>query len=176
MSDSSTDQPMFPIETRRLRIEPFTEADAPDAHDLFCEPELWRFNDYARPRTREATRRRLELYLTTQEENGLSLWAVRDKCSGQLLGDCGLMPIRWYGPEIEIGYRITRERWGEGLASEAAAAVVAFGFRRLGLDVIVGRAQRENAASLRVLVKLGMEYLGVGRWSNRPWLIYAISS
>jgi RimJ/RimL family protein N-acetyltransferase len=168
-----TRPPSFPIETPRLRIEPFRDEDDAEAHRLFCQPELWRFNDYGRPRTKAQTRQRLELYLQTQEEHGLSLWAVRDRRSGELVGDCGLMPLRWDGPQVEIGYRTTRERWGQGVASEAAAAVLNVGLGDLGLEVILGRAQRANVASWRTLEKLGMAYLGVVRWSGAPWRIYA---
>jgi RimJ/RimL family protein N-acetyltransferase len=164
----------FPLETPRLLIRPFNRRDAEAAHQLFCRPELWRFNDYPFPSSRTATRKRLELYLSTQAEYGLSLWAVLDKERQDLVGDCGLIPLRWRGPEIEVGYRVTPAHWGRGLATEAALAVVEAGLGAFGLEQIVGRAQPGNTASRRVLEKVGMSPRGIHYYEGTPWMNYCI--
>ncbi len=166
--------PVFPIETARLLIRPFERTDVEDAHRLFRHPELWAFTEYPPPRSRVETSRRLALYLATQRQHGLSLWALWDKESERLVGDCGLIPMRWQGPEIEVGYRITPGVWGYGLATEAARAVVEVGLRDVGLDSVVGRVLPRNAASRRVLEKIGMEYEGIASSAGTGWAMYRI--
>ena len=61
--------------------------------------------------------------------------------------------------EVDIGYRFLTKYWGAGLASEAARAVLDFGFRNLHLEEIIGLAVPDNAASIRILEKLGMEFV-----------------
>jgi [ribosomal protein S5]-alanine N-acetyltransferase len=61
-------------------------------------------------------------------------------------------------PAVEVGWSVAPERWGEGIATETARASLAWGFERAPLDEIVSFAMVENAASLRVMEKLGMRY------------------
>lgn len=77
--------------------------------------------------------------------------------NGELIGFCGLDHL-WGGEEIEIGYWLAPDYWGKGLATEAAQAVLRYGFGRLGLLRIVAVAHPENQASIRVLEKLGMAF------------------
>jgi ribosomal-protein-alanine N-acetyltransferase len=165
----------FPIETDRLRIEPFVDDDAADADRLFRHRELWKFNP-PRPRGRRARRRRFALYMTTQRQRGLSLWAVREKASGNLVGDCGLMPSRWKGPRTEVAFRIAPEMWGDGYATEAVAAVLEAGLREAGLDEIFARVRADNLASVRVMEKAGMERERETTEGGKPWALYAIRS
>jgi RimJ/RimL family protein N-acetyltransferase len=74
----------------------------------------------------------------------------------ELIGFCGF----WDGfaPEVEIGWRLRPEYWGRGLATEAATAVMEYGFRRWGFPRLIAVAQPANAASIRVMEKLGMEF------------------
>jgi ribosomal-protein-alanine N-acetyltransferase len=90
---------------------------------------------------------------------GFGLWLFHDR--GELLGFCGLRPVPESG-EIEILYAVRPERWGEGLATEAARAVLGFGFERCGLGRIIARADTPNEASVRVMEKLGMRPVAVG--------------
>ena len=95
---------------------------------------------------------------------GYGRWAVHSKTGpGPLakgfIGWCGLKK-RPEVNEIDLGYRFMKEYWGKGFASEAAAASLRYGFEKLGIKRIVGRALPQNLASLRVLEKCGMTYIG----------------
>ena len=93
------------------------------------------------------------------DEVGFGLWWFRDRASGELVGYSGLNRERIDGePVVEIGWSITPARQSEGLATEAASAVVAWGFERVGLDRIVAFALLDNVRSRRVMEKLGMTY------------------
>lgn len=146
----------FPIETERLVLRPFTLDDADELHAAWGDPASLRFGgDWPRPETVEDTRRYLEPVIAGQEERGFAPWAVIEKATGDLIGDCGLFPADGIGPDVELAYGLRRDRWGRGYATEAAAACVRVAFEELGLERIVADADPANAASIRVLEKLG---------------------
>lgn len=106
------------------------------------------------------TRATLERLLRYQRELGYSLWAVVHASSGELLGDCGLIPLERVGPEVELGYRFASRHWGRGYATEAASACRDAGFERFGLERIYIDIDPDNSGSLGVARKLGARLLG----------------
>ena len=122
----------------------------------------------------EESRRRLERLVEHQERHGFSLWAVTDRESAAVMGDCGLILYGHRGPEIELAYRLAKPYWGRGYATEAARAWVAHGFEELALDRIVAETHPDNAASRRVLEKVGMRYERTTRHDGEPACVYAI--
>ncbi len=122
----------------------------------------------------EESRRRLERLIEHQERHGFSLWAVTDRESATVMGDCGLILYGHRGPEIELAYRLAKPYWGKGYATEAARAWVAHGFEELGLERILAEAHRDNTASRRVLEKVGMRYERTTRHDGEPACMYAI--
>jgi len=74
-----------------------------------------------------------------------------------MLGWCGLKYHADTG-ETDLGFRLFRNHWNKGYATEASHLALQYGFRRLGLDSVIARAVKENAASLKVMNKLGLEY------------------
>lgn len=87
--------------------------------------------------------------------NGFGRWAVVHRID-VWLGWCGSK--RLPNGDVDLGYRLLREHWGQGYATEAGGACLELGFGHFGLDTIVGRVAQENLASVRVLEKLGMHY------------------
>ena len=154
----------FPIETERLLLRPFTLDDAEALHAIWSDPGARRFRDdvpdWPRPRMVEDTRRYLEPIVAGQAERGYASWAVIEKATGRLIGDCGLFPADGVGPEIELAYGLAPDVWGRGYATEAAAACVRAGFEQLGATRIVADVDPENPASIRVLEKAGFEPAG----------------
>jgi ribosomal-protein-alanine N-acetyltransferase len=128
------------IMTSRLELRPFRPGDAAELHEIFSDPQ-----------TAAWISRRAE----TERQHGLLWYAVRDRASGRILGNCGLFAGRTGSAEPEIGYEIRRSCQGQGLATEAAQAVLddalATGTRRVWATI-----RPHNAASLRVAAKIGM--------------------
>ncbi len=122
----------------------------------------------------EESRRRLERLMEHQERHGFSLWAVTDREAGAVMGDCGLILYAHEGLEIELGFRLAKAYWGRGYATEAARAWVAHGFDVLGLDRIVAATHPENAASQRVLEKVGMRFEAMADYDDEVVRLYAI--
>jgi len=104
---------------------------------------------------------RLEAYAS---EFGHTFWAVERKSDGALLGCCGLKRLNSPGGEhlhgaFEIGWRLREDAWGQGLASEAAAASLYLGFDQFGAKTIVAMTVPGNVASQKVMQRLGMKRL-----------------
>lgn len=88
---------------------------------------------------------------------GFGRWAVIDKDSGEFFGLAGLLLDE---QRIDLGYRFFPEYWGKQIATEAARAVLSYGFNTLSLPTIEARVALENLASEKVLTKIGMQYMG----------------
>ena len=90
---------------------------------------------------------------------GVGLWAVERNEDGRLLGFTGLSRMVFeapFTPAIEVGWRLAREAWGQGYATEAARASLEYGFRELGLEEIVSFTVPANTRSRAVMERLGM--------------------
>jgi ribosomal-protein-alanine N-acetyltransferase len=110
-------------------------------------------------------------------ETGFCLWWWRERASGELVGYAGLNRDEVEGdPAVEIGWSITPARWGEGFATEAAHAAVAWGFERCGLAEIVAFALIDNVRSRRVMEKLGMSYERDFERAGLPHALYRLRS
>ncbi|MDP6708584.1 MAG: GNAT family N-acetyltransferase [Alphaproteobacteria bacterium] len=140
-------------------MRPFAEADIEALARLHLDSETMRYFPYgASPNIDEARARAMKqiaAYAAHWAERGYGIWALEDRLDGGFVGRLGLRFVDELG-EIEILYLVARTRWGQGLASEAGQRALAFGFETAGLDRIVALAMPANAASRRVMEKLGM--------------------
>jgi ribosomal-protein-alanine N-acetyltransferase len=95
----------------------------------------------------------------TFSEEGVGLFGVRMRGREDLLGFCGFVRLEGM-KEPELLYELTQEVWGKGIATEAARACVQYAYGEVGMERVIAGADAPNTASLRVIEKLGMEYLG----------------
>jgi RimJ/RimL family protein N-acetyltransferase len=109
--------------------------------------------------------------------HGFGWWTLSDRVSGEFVGRGGVRHIELSGGQtsVEVGYALVAERWGEGLATEFARTAVAVGRDVLELDRIVGLALPTNAASRRVLEKVGLEYECDTVYKGFPSVLYGWS-
>ncbi len=149
----------FKLETERLIIRAVTRDDVSGIHRIFSNPQVMKFI-LEEPLASEAeTLERLQKVFNHQEQKGLSLWAVVDKSTREIIGDCGIFPVAWKGPGYEIAYHFLPQYWGNGYATEAATECLRYAFEEGGLDNVKGFVFRENVASVRVLEKIGMSFV-----------------
>ncbi|HEY2601804.1 MAG TPA: GNAT family N-acetyltransferase [Thermoleophilaceae bacterium] len=141
-------------------IRTFREDDLPAVHGIYSDSRVWRYMGIGPTTTAEESRERLEGMLGYQRDHGFTFWAVTDAETGELLGDCGLIPLEGVGPDVELGYRFARSQWGKGYATEAASACRDLGFERYGLERIYVDVHPDNVASQNVARKLGARLLG----------------
>ncbi len=145
------------LETKRLVLRRQVVEDLEDLYALYCDPEITKYIPDA-PRNYEETKEELEWFLNGHPKHPeLGLWATIHKESGKFIGRCGLLPWEIEGQyEVEVAYTISREYWGQGLATEAAQAILKYGFEELGLLRLISLIDPENIASQKVAQKIGM--------------------
>jgi RimJ/RimL family protein N-acetyltransferase len=147
------------LETPRLRLRQFTLDDAEVFLRLGSDPEIIRYTgDPGLKSLDEARASMLARPLADYAKYGYGRLACVLKSSGAVIGFNGLKYLDDL-KETDLGYRLLPEYWGMGLATEAARAALDFGFHELRLPRIIAMAVPENAASVRVLQKLGMTFV-----------------
>ncbi len=150
------------LETSRLTLRTAEPGDLDAMQALYGDAETMRYIGAGDGvRTREQTARGIRRMMEHQESHGYSIWVVADRGAGEVIGNCGLVLVEWEGPDVELAYMIRRDRWGEGIATEAAAACLEHGLGPLGLEQVIGLAYPENVASHRVMEKAGMRRIGL---------------
>jgi [ribosomal protein S5]-alanine N-acetyltransferase len=162
------------LHTERLTLREFTAADAPAVLAYQSDPRYLRFYEWT-ARSPEDVQRFVRVFTDWQAEVPRTRWqlAIVLPGSGQLIGNCGVR--RKPGPALvaELGYELDPEWWGRGLATEAARAMVAFGFADLGLQRISAECLVDNTASARVLERLGLRQVrrlpGHRQFKGRLW-------
>lgn len=127
--------------------------------------------------TYEETREELEWFLNGHPAHPeLGLWATIYRETGEFIGRCGLLP--WTidnRHEVEVAYLLDKKFWGKGLATEAAQALVQYGFEHLQLSRLICLIDQENEASIRVATKIGMTFEKEGKDEKGPFLLYAMN-
>lgn len=147
------------LETNRLLLRTFTLQDAGLIYDLNIDPDVTRFTGDP-VRDVDHARQVLETVILPQYAlYNHGRWAVLVKPTLEFIGWCGLKTRPERDFEIDLGYRFFKHSWGKGYATEAAFACIKYGFEKLILPRIVGRAIPDNKASIKVLEKCGMQYI-----------------
>ena len=141
------------IETSRLILRPFEPTDAEAAFGWFGDPVVMRFTPTGPDASIGQTDARLDKYRKHQIAHAFSKWIIVDRNTGHLIGDSGLLVLQDYG-WIDLGFRLAQPYWGKGLATEVASAWVHAAFKDLNIDRLAAFVHPQNAASIRVLVKL----------------------
>lgn len=145
----------FHITTSRLWMRPLQMTDADALHALWTRPEvrLYLWDDVILPPQQTVAILQENERLFTEE--ALGLWGVFRQDEAHLIGFCGY----WYffePPELQLLYGLAPEVWGHGFATEAARAMLAYGFDTLDLDAVIGCSDAPHHASQRVMERTGM--------------------
>jgi ribosomal-protein-alanine N-acetyltransferase len=169
------------LRTKRLLLRDFRETDWEAVHVYASDPEVVKFMAWG-PNKEEETKEFVRKAIKYQEERPrlhFDLAAVL-KADDTLIGGCGLDVTGSVDRAGSIGYCLNRLYWSAGLASEAAEALLSYGFEQLGLHRIWATCDQENLASSRVMGKVGMKreaQLRENVWMRGKWrdsLVYAI--
>jgi [ribosomal protein S5]-alanine N-acetyltransferase len=161
------------LETLRLAMREFTPADRSDLFALDTDPRVMKYIGDGKPSTRrqvDLLLRRILRYPTLYPD--LGIWHTSRRDTGEFIG---WFSLKYAGrsPDIEIGYRLLRNAWGQGFATEGATALAHFGFDDLGLHRIIGVTHPDNKASQNVLMKAGLADVGWGHYYNQHLRLFA---
>lgn len=164
---------MFIIETERLLLREFRIDDAEKLYLLNLDPDVIRYTGNAPFVSVEEAK----MFIITYDHYrlfGLGRWALIRKEDNEFVGWCGLK----YTPDLDeydIGFRLFKSFWNKGYATEASIACIKYGFTKSGIKSIIGRAMRENIASIKVLEKSGLTYFKDFDFEGKDGVIYKIT-
>jgi len=145
------------ITTSRLILRPVTLDDFDATHKILSDTEVMRFSLNG-PYSEQKTIEFINNCIQQMEKKLPSLLAVINRKTGLLIGYCGFYKQKINGvEELELGYRLAKEHWGKGLATEAALAVQQHAFNEMGLTRLISIIEKENIGSIRVAQKNGFK-------------------
>jgi RimJ/RimL family protein N-acetyltransferase len=162
------------LETSRLVLRHQELDDLESLFALYNDPDVIRYIPDA-PRSYDEARKELMWHMNGHPEHPeLGLWATIHKETNSFIGRCGLLPWTIDGrKEVEVAYLINKAYWGQGLGTEAAQAVLNYGFKKLDLSRLICLVDRENVASIKVAEKIGMRFEREGEDEMGPFLLYS---
>ncbi|HTR50057.1 MAG TPA: GNAT family N-acetyltransferase [Kofleriaceae bacterium] len=146
------------VETPRLILRPWRDDDLDRYTELSRDPEV--MANYPALLSRDECAAGIARQRAHFARHGFGIWALELRTTGRFIGYTGIQHVPFdapFTPAVEIGWRIARDTWGHGYATEAARASVAYGFDTLGLAEVVAFTIPSNTRSLAVMERLGME-------------------
>jgi RimJ/RimL family protein N-acetyltransferase len=162
------------IETVRLTLRPFREADAAAFFELSQDPDVMRYVGDRRVPTLQEAWRAVAGWLGHWALRGYGQWAIEERASGRFIGRAGIInPVDW--PGAEVGYLLGKDWWGRGYATEAATAAMDWGFRQIGFSDLLSLIDPDNQASIAVATRLGESLRGEADLWGQTVLVYGIS-
>jgi RimJ/RimL family protein N-acetyltransferase len=172
------------IETPRLILRQWKQSDEEPYISLNADPEVMEY--FPSVKTPTETLAQIERIAAYIDKNGYGFWAVERKDNQQFIGFTGICEPGFdahFTPCIEVGWRLSKENWGHGFATEAALACLDFGFDKLSLKEIYSFTSIHNYRSEKVMQRIGMEKAGEfdhpliadGHWLKKH-VVYKISS
>jgi len=166
---------MTVLTTARPRLEPFADAHLEGLHAMNADPEVMRYIT-GQPETREQTLEAIERVKARWAQWGFSWWSFIELGSGALVGAGCIQHLgRDPANPLEIGWRIRRDRWRQGLAFEAALCMASFAFETIGAPLLCAVCRPENVASSSLMKRLGMRYRGTEQWYEMESAVYEMT-
>jgi ribosomal-protein-alanine N-acetyltransferase len=150
---------MVVLNTERLLLRHLVHADLEALYTLYRDPEIRKYYPDG-TRNLQETKEELDWFLHGHPHHPeLGLWATVERKTGEFLGRCGLLPWRIdNSDEVELAFMIKKERWRQGLATEAAHGIIKHAHEVLGLRRLICLVTPGNAASVGVAEKVGMSF------------------
>ena len=160
------------LETSRLLLRQFVPQDADALAAVLGDPVAMQY--YPAAFDRKGVEEWINKNIARYQRDGHGLWAMLLKESGELIGDCGcaLQGVESRN-EIEVGYHVRRDLWGNGYATEAARGCMEYAFTSLGFDRVISLIRPENVQSIRVAEKNGLTCEKIIFWRGYDHCIYA---
>lgn len=158
-----------PIETDRLILRRFTEADAPAMFANWAgDEEVVKYLTWPAHENIEASRRYItDVRLPGYEDPACYQWGIELKSLGQVIGSIGTVSFSESAESVHIGYCLGRQWWHQGIMTEALSAVIHFFFSQVGANRVESRHDPHNPHSGMVMRKCGMTYEGTLHLSDR---------
>lgn len=156
---------MTEIKTERLYLRNITESDAQDIYEYSINPNVGPKAGWEPHKSIEDTKEIMKVIFLNQPH----VFGIVLPETGKLIGSLGLLsdPKREYDKAMMLGYALGEEYWGKGYMTEAAQAVIKYGFENLGLELISCNCYPFNIGSMRVIEKCGFKFEGILRMAEK---------
>lgn len=148
------------IETDRLIIRMVRKSDAGELFELCRRPETSKYSAWSPHRDLSETRKYISFRLMQYRKRCCTFFVAEERATSRLIGSCSYASFDEAYKVTEIGYSVLSDLWNRGLATEIAGALTGYAFDRIGVQRVFARVLPENAASARVLMKLGFAFEG----------------
>jgi RimJ/RimL family protein N-acetyltransferase len=155
------------LHTERLVLRRWSAADRAPFAALNADPEVMRH--FPAPLARAESDALVDLIEQRLERDGWGLWALEERRGRRFIGFTGLAPVGFeapFTPAVEVGWRLARDAWGHGYATEAAREAARFAFTELRLDELVSFTAPANVRSRAVMARLGMTHDAAGDFDH----------
>jgi RimJ/RimL family protein N-acetyltransferase len=148
------------LETSRLRLRQFTQTDVPLLVDLDSDPRVMQYINGGIPTSEIDIREQFlaRVFRYYEDTDGLGVWAAEHADDHAFMGWFHLFPNPDSADILEIGYRLKHDFWGQGFATEGAAALIEYGFARPEVTKVIANAMPDNHGSTNIMKKLGMTF------------------
>ncbi|CAM3108517.1 GNAT family protein [Paenibacillus sediminis] len=161
IADIYTDLPV--LETERLILRKLRLEDLEDMYSYASDEELTKYVTWDTHQSMSDTEQFMNYVLQQYANKSVAPWAIEYKQNGKMIGTIDFV---WWKPDhkiAEIGYVLSKDYWGKGMTTEAARAIIQFGFEQMDLVCIQARCFIQNIGSSRVMEKSGMSFEGIIR-------------
>ncbi len=176
MKYAMTLQPMIVLETERLILRRLRPDDLDSLFALYRDPEIRRHFPEG-TLTYEQTKEELDWFCNCDPQHPrLGLWATIHKATGNFIGRCGLIPWTIDGrEEVEVAYLLAKAYWRQGLGSEAARALVRYGFEELQLPRVIALIEPGHSASIGTAMRAGLAFEREVEMAGVGSVMYAVT-
>lgn len=151
------------LQTPRLTLRPLSESDVAEVFAVFSDPVVVRYWDGPLMTSHQDAMQYIDQIHHGFRRRDFFQWGIGDSATGSVIGTCTLAHVSAVHQRCEIGFALRQTHWGQGLGSEAVAAVIAFAFETLGMHRIEADVDPRNDRSLRLLERFGFEREGLLR-------------
>jgi ribosomal-protein-alanine N-acetyltransferase len=151
------------LETERLILRKITLEDVEDMYSYGSNEEVSKWVTWDTHHTLSDTKEFVEFVRSQYENKKVAPWGIEYKENGKFIGTIDFVSWQVNHHAAEIGYVLSQDYWGKGIATEAANEVIRFGFNKMDLVRIQAKCLVENIGSARVMEKAGMSFEGIIR-------------
>ena len=160
-------------ETERLVVRELADDDAPALYELHRDAEVMRWLAAAPSTGPEEELARLRDWRARAGGPGMGFFGIVERETGELVGVQVLKPFDDL-PYVDLGWRLRRDRWGRGYATESARGAIGYAFGTLGLAELAATTLPDNARSRAVMERLGMTFAGDVVHAGLPHVLYLL--
>lgn len=161
------------LQTERVLVRAVQPEDFLHLREMDLDVQGLKFLNGGRAKTEEESAKLFQAMTSLYRSKGLGFYTWELRSTGDFIGWGGFKPIEDFD-RIELGYRLRSQYWRQGYASEVTRALILYGQNTLQLKKIYGRVHPDNTASVRILEKLGMQYVEMGRFRGFKVILYAL--